>query len=196
MIELSAAQNAHGSSRIFRTILDAMAKPGHVLQFHPTDESPAPLSGNVAAIIQTLCDFQSAIWLGKGFANDGVQRFIKFHTGAPFTDVPAAAGFALLSANAAMPKLSEFAQGTHEYPDRSTTLIVQVDGFTNSDVGLSGPGLKAPASFGAKGLTPEFWRQMITNSQQYPLGVDAIFVSTDALACCPRSTRIQLKESG
>ena len=194
MTELSVNQIAIDSSRNFRAILDAMAKPGHVSPFMPEVNAPAALLSGTAAIVQTLCDFQSPVFLGQEFATSAIQRFVKFHTGAPLTDDPALASFALLQANAGMPKLSTFSQGTHEYPDRSTTLIIQVEGFAQDSVVLSGPGLKELVNFAAQGLAKEFWQQMIINNQQYPLGVDVIFVSSKAIACCPRSTRIQMKE--
>lgn len=194
MIEISVTQTAIDSSRNFRAILDAMARPGHALAFNPEGDAPAPLLAGVATIVQTLCDFQSPIWLGQEFATSDISRFIKFHTGAALTEDPELASFALLQASATMPKLSTFAQGCHEYPDRSTTLIIQVDGFTGDSVQFSGPGLKGQVNFGARGLSREFWQQMISNNLQYPLGLDVIFVSKAAIACCPRSTRVQLKE--
>lgn len=187
-------QIAIDSSRNFRAILDAMAKPGHAVPFDPRVDAPAPLLAGAATIVQTLCDFQSPIWLAPEFATGDISRFIKFHTGAPIIEDLALASFGIVQASATMPSLSLFSQGTHEYPDRSTTLIMQVDSFTRNSVVLSGPGLKEPVSFGAHGLDPDFWQLMITNNQQYPLGVDVIFVSASAIACCPRSTRIQLKE--
>jgi alpha-D-ribose 1-methylphosphonate 5-triphosphate synthase subunit PhnH len=194
MTELSVTQTAIDSSRNFRAILDAMAKPGHVLPFDPRVDAPAPLLAGAATIVQTLCDFQSPIWLAPEFATGDISRFVKFHTGAPIIEDPAPASFGIVQASAAMPSLSVFSQGTHEYPDRSTTLIMQVDSFTRNIVVLSGPGLKESVNFGAQGLSRDFWQQMITNNQQYPLGVDVIFVSRKAIACCPRSTRIQLME--
>jgi len=187
-------QTAINSSRNFRAILDAMAKPGHVLPFDQQVEAPSPLFSTAASVIQTLCDFQSPIWLGREFAAGDISRFIKFHTGAALTGDPEAASFAVLQASEDIPKLSAFSKGSHEYPDHSTTLIVQVNDFNADSVAFSGPGLKKMVGFGAHGLSHKFWQQMIANNQQYPLGLDVIFVSKSAIACCPRSTRIQLKE--
>ena len=103
---------------------------------------------------------------------------------------PADASFAFMTAQEGLLPLVAFAQGTHEYPDRSTTLVIQVDRIGGSVIELSGPGLKTPIPFGAASLPRSFWIEMIGNHSQFPLGVDVIFVDQTHIACCPRSTRI------
>ena len=62
-------------------------------------------------------------------ADPDVAAFIRFQTGAPIADDPAKAGFAFAVDMAGLPPLSAFAQGTDDYPDRSTTLILAVEAF-------------------------------------------------------------------
>jgi alpha-D-ribose 1-methylphosphonate 5-triphosphate synthase subunit PhnH len=194
MVEAIYSAEALRSSRNFRVLLDAMAKPGHVFDFAPKNLDVAPLYATTIAIAHTLFDFQSPIWLSPAFAQDGVIRHLKFHTGAPRVEKGRDAAFAVLSARDGIPALHTFAQGTHEYPDRSTTLIIQVDGFSGDMVRLSGPGLKQPGNFGADHLTRAFWDEMIENNRSFPLGIDVIFSSPNSIACCPRSTRIAVKD--
>ena len=195
MAETIYSAAALESSRNFRVLLDAMAKPGHVFELSPSLDAIGPVFATTLMVAQTLFDFQTTGWLALELNNDAVRRYLKFHTGVPLVDHLAEAAFAVVSAKHKVPPLTQFGQGTHEYPDRSTTLIIQVEGFAADDVLLSGPGLKQPINLGAKNLPQEFWHEMKANHQSYPLGVDVIFVSVNAIACCPRSTRIALKES-
>jgi alpha-D-ribose 1-methylphosphonate 5-triphosphate synthase subunit PhnH len=194
MLETEYSQEALDSSRRFRIILDAMAKPGHVIELVTAAEAVPPLYATTLSIAQTLFDFQSPLWISPALTADPVARRLRFSTGVPLVGRKTDAAFALVSAAERMPALASFAQGTHEYPDRSTTLIIQVTEFAGQGVALSGPGIKQPVSFAAAGLTDDFWQQLSDNHQSYPLGVDVIFVSPAALACCPRSTRIHLTE--
>jgi alpha-D-ribose 1-methylphosphonate 5-triphosphate synthase subunit PhnH len=47
----------------------------------------------------------------------------------------------------------------------------------------------------AEGVPLSFWEAMAENHAQFPLGVDVIFVSPDAIAALPRSTAIRLQET-
>jgi alpha-D-ribose 1-methylphosphonate 5-triphosphate synthase subunit PhnH len=196
MADILFAPEAVASANAFRQVLNCMSKPGHVSKLEPYSDAPVPLFGTTAMLLTTLCDFQSAIWLSEECSNPAVLDHLKFHTGAPIVKEPAKAGFAIASARSGLPFLSRFSPGTHEYPDRSTTVVIQVDGFESEGVVLSGPGLKHPTSFGASPLKPKFWLEMIVNHRQYPLGVDVIFASPSHIACCPRSTAIFLQETG
>jgi alpha-D-ribose 1-methylphosphonate 5-triphosphate synthase subunit PhnH len=194
MAETIYSAAALDSSRDFRMLLDAMAKPGHVFALAPKLEAIGSVFATTLTIAQTLFDFQTPIWLAPELSSEAFKHHLKFHTGAPIITHMSAASFAVLTPNTQLPSLLQFGQGTHEYPDRSTTLIIQVEDFSADDVVLSGPGLKDPIGFGAKGLFQEFWADMIANQQSYPLGVDIIFASIYAIACCPRSTRITVME--
>lgn len=196
MFELAQNTAAMESARAFRLILDAMAKPGTPMSFVETTDAPDPLWSGTDQVIKTLCDFQSPLWFSGLLSKDDIVRHVKFHTGAPITRSSLEAAFAVMAASEVPLPLSSFNLGSHEYPDCSTTLLIQVSEFNNTDVELSGPGLKAPIGFGVTELGKIFWTEMISNHQLYPLGVDVIFISRIAIACCPRSTHITLKESG
>ena len=189
-----AIMSAHEAADHFRILLDAMARPGHAFAFAPKPGTPKPLSGGLATIARTLCDFQSPIWVAPALRTDAVKSHLKFQTGAPITNDAASAQFAFMNAIDGLLPLSAFSQGTHEYPDRSTTLVIQVEEFAGGEVELSGPGLKSPITFGSKSLPRSFWIEMIGNHSQFPLGVDVILVSRFEVACIPRSTSITLQE--
>jgi alpha-D-ribose 1-methylphosphonate 5-triphosphate synthase subunit PhnH len=91
-----------------------------------------------------------------------------------------------------MPPLEEFAAGTQEYPDRSTTLILQVDAIgEGEEFVLSGPGIIGTTKFKANGLPPAFRQWWRTNGALFPRGVDLLLVSPDGrVVGLPRTARL------
>src|SRR5262249_28106481 len=70
----------------------------------------------------TLFDYEPPFWLDAPLAAaPEVARWIAFHRGARLTADPATAAFAFVADPAAAPPLESFAQGSLEYPDRSTS---------------------------------------------------------------------------
>ena len=196
MTERGFNNPSHDTAYAFRQIMNAMARPGRISHFEPDVVAPHPLHRGTAAVALTLCDFQSPIWISPELDNPGVKHYLRFHAGATLTQSQSDASFAIMSSIAPMPHLEQFAQGSHEYPDRSTTLLIQVPSLLASGAcELSGPGLATPRRFSAEGLSPEFCRQMSSNNQNFPLGVDVIFISPIAIAAIPRSTAIRFLET-
>jgi alpha-D-ribose 1-methylphosphonate 5-triphosphate synthase subunit PhnH len=196
MIEHAFADPSIDAAHAFRSIMGAHARPGLPKPFHPGVTPPLPLWPTAAAVALTLCDFQTPVWLSSLLATDAVLKYLRFHTGAAITGQINEAAFVLASSADDILPLMRFAQGTHEYPDRSATLVLQVSGFEHScSVELSGPGLEAPTLFGVEGLGNSFWQAMAENHALFPLGVDVIFVSPDAIAACPRSAAIHILET-
>ena len=180
------------SQSAFRTLMDAMAHPATIFRAPEPVTAPAPLNPVAAMIALSMCDYDTPVWLDHGLANgEGVTGFLSFHTGAPLARSQAEAGFAFLSNPRKMGELSAFPAGTDAYPDRSATLVLQVEALTNSaGVVLSGPGIKDKTRFGAAPLPEKFWQMLRDNHALYPRGVDIFFCSTTELAAIPRSTLI------
>lgn len=184
------------SAAAFRVIMNAMARPGRIQALEPHIEAPAPLGAAAAAVALTLCDFQTPVYLAPSFKVAAVERYLRFHTGAAIVVQPDAAAFAFMTADTALADLPQLAAGTHEYPDRSATAVIQVAGLTASGpVDLDGPGIKGSLSIGAEGLDFAVWQILAANHAQFPLGFDVIFVSHNAVAGLPRSTAIRIKET-
>ncbi|MGI9450585.1 MAG: phosphonate C-P lyase system protein PhnH, partial [Geminicoccaceae bacterium] len=79
-------------------------------------------------------------------------------------------------------------QGTSEYPERSTTILMQVQGLDDSlGARLTGPGIETEARLTIDGMPPDFWSQWFANQRQFPLGVDLILTAGDRIAALPRS---------
>lgn len=179
-----------GSQAVFRSVLTALSRPGLVQPLAGVDDAPDALGPVGAAVLLTLVDFETPLWLSPG-ADDAYSRsYLAFHTGAPIVDVPHQAAFLFLAQGDAVPPLEEMRIGDSKYPDRSTTLILSVESFTRSHT-LSGPGIQDSISFGAQGLCEGFWTLAMGNHALYPLGVDFIFAGPQSVAGLPRSTLIR-----
>jgi alpha-D-ribose 1-methylphosphonate 5-triphosphate synthase subunit PhnH len=177
----------------FRAIMDAMANPGRIetLSVHP--DAPASLAPALAAAALTLIDHDTPVFLDRSFAQDReIAASLSFHTGCRFVADPAQAAFALIGDPEHSPELASFAQGTLEYPDRSTTLLFQVEKLESQGaMRLAGPGILGVRTFGAEKLPPAFCDQLGANRERFPRGVDLLLCCGDRLAGLPRSTRVE-----
>ncbi|WP_428647999.1 phosphonate C-P lyase system protein PhnH [Roseibium sp.] len=187
----------HEAQGVFRAVMNAMARPG-TLQALQTGglTPPAPLSPATAAIALTLFDYDTPIWLDRPLmTSEAVKSFLRFHTGCPITGEPVEAAFALVSDPLHMIPLASFNQGSAEYPDRSTTVILSGQEFGRKpSVMLAGPGIKETEGFATGPVPPVFWDQVVANNRQFPRGVDLVFAGETKIAALPRSTRIQTTE--
>lgn len=89
-----------------------------------------------------------------------------------------------------LPPLDRFAFGSSEYPDRSTTLIVQVDSLTSGPAWeLRGPGIDGSAVLQAT-VQGNLFEQLAVNVALFPRGIDVVLVHDDTIVAIPRSTRL------
>ncbi|MBI1204104.1 MAG: phosphonate C-P lyase system protein PhnH [Rhodopseudomonas sp.] len=181
---------AFASQAAFRAVMNCMARPGTIATLKGI-AAPAPFTPATAALVKSLADYDSPIWLDASFsAAPETADWIRFHTGAPLTADPAKAAFALIADPQAMPALTQFAQGSEEYPDRSTTLIIQVTSFSGPAFELTGPGIKTSRVIAIQSLPANFIDLMADNRELFPRGVDLILTAGTAIAALPRSLRI------
>lgn len=183
--------SAREQQAVFRKIMDAMAHPGRIVALDAGFEPPAPLSASAAAILLTLADYETPVWLDAPLmATPDAAAFLRFHTGAKLAGAPGAASFALIADPAGAPPLSAFAQGLPDYPDRSTTVIYQVQAIEPEGWRFSGSGIEREATLSAGPLPQDFAAQLADNRARFPLGVDVIFAAPGAIAALPRSVRL------
>ncbi len=186
MIAAGFANPVLDSQRCFRSVLDAMARPGRVHQVAGLAEVPAPLNAASAAVLLTLADADTPVWLDA----PGVVDWLRFHAGCPVVAAPAAAQFVL--ANGAMPALAGLEAGTEEDPQLGATLLVQVAALeAGRGWRLRGPGIESEHRLHVAGLPGDFLAQWAANAARFPRGVDVVLCCGDALACLPRSVRIE-----
>ena len=59
------------AQRVFRQLLQAMARPGQIVPIDRLPEAPKPLSGGAAALALTLFDLDTPIWLDEALRDGG-----------------------------------------------------------------------------------------------------------------------------
>lgn len=189
------AEPVHHAQSVFRMMMDCLSRPGTVQSILPEVEPPKPLGVAAGAIALTLLDHDTPVWLTPGLARSAVAEWIGFHTGAPLTREKSEARFAFAEAGASFSSFGLFATGTQEYPDRSTTIVLEV---TSLDKGpaltLSGPGIRHSAAIAPLGLPEMFLRQWADNRAHFPRGVDVVLTAGHQMLGLPRTCKITPKE--
>ncbi|QAU44800.1 phosphonate C-P lyase system protein PhnH [Bradyrhizobium guangzhouense] len=179
----------------FRSVMDAMARPGTVQRIVPMAGTAGPMMRGTAAIALTLFDHDTPLWLDARMAESAdVLKWLKFHTGAPVIQDSSIAAFALISDGMLLPNLERFALGTNEYPDRSTTVIIQVESLDSGrNFELRGPGIDGVATLAASFKPFDLFEQLRFNETLFPRGIDLVLVADDAVVAIPRTTRVMSK---
>lgn len=186
------ADPVHDAQIAFRQVMDAMARPGTLQTVSAMLEPPAPLDLASGALLLTLCDHDTPIWLSSTLAKSSLPAWISFHTNAPVVSDKAEARFAFAGPDGAMPVLTHFAQGTQEYPDRSTTLVLQLPSLARGrPLTLTGPGIRDTASIAPEGLPDTFLRQWSDNRGLFPRGIDLILTAGRDFIALPRTCIIR-----
>jgi alpha-D-ribose 1-methylphosphonate 5-triphosphate synthase subunit PhnH len=197
MLAPAFADPVRGSQAVFRSVMDAMARPGTIVATGGLAQAPQPLGLAAAAVALTLIDYETPVWLDPTLAQPtDVATWLRFHTGAPLTDDPRHAAFGFIADPPRMPRFEAFSQGSMEYPDRAATLVLQVERLSD-DGGfcLSGPGIKGSSALSASPLPADFAARMRANRVLFPRGVDIILASATTLAALPRSVHVATEQS-
>jgi alpha-D-ribose 1-methylphosphonate 5-triphosphate synthase subunit PhnH len=100
----------------------------------------------------------------------------------------------LIGDAAALPPLDRFSFGSNEYPDRSTTLILQVESFARGAcIELRGPGIDGSAVLHAAIQPLDLFERLSVNQALFPRGIDVVLVADDGIVAIPRTTRLVAK---
>ena len=176
----------------FRSVMDAMARPGSVQRIASAAGTPVGMMRGTAAIALTLFDHDTPVWLdGRMSATADVAKWLKFHTSAPVVADSSIASFALIGDPRSLPTLDRFAFGSNEYPDRSTTLVLQVESLTNGPaVELCGPGIDCAATLRASIQPHDLFERLAVNAALFPRGIDVVLVHDESIVAIPRTTRL------
>ncbi|WP_207482669.1 phosphonate C-P lyase system protein PhnH [Arenibaculum pallidiluteum] len=182
----------------FRRLLAAFSYVGRIQEVAEIAEIPAPLNAATASFCLTLADLETPLWLDGAAGRPAVAAWLRFHCGAPLADAPEGAAFAVVADPAAMPRLDRFAPGTDQYPDRSCTVVIQVEALSQGQgqgqgqtLRLQGPGIDGTLDLVVTGLPPWFAETWALNHAIYPMGVDLVLTCGRKLVALPRGTRIE-----
>ena len=167
----------------FRAVLTAMSRPGTPQRITSPLTPPAPLGIAAAAVLLTLVDGDTSLYLADHFAN--AADWLRFHCGTDPSPDRTTAGFVLADS---LPDLATLAQGSDEAPQDSATLLLPVESLTaGARFTLRGPGLQAPTPLAVTGLPPDFAARWAANHAQFPRGIDLILCAGYTLVALPRS---------
>jgi alpha-D-ribose 1-methylphosphonate 5-triphosphate synthase subunit PhnH len=189
------AEPVFGSQSLFRMLMDGMARPGTVHMVDSDIGQPEPLGAAAGAIALTVCDHETPVWLSPRLAQSAVGDWIGFHAGAPLTLEKSEARFAFIEPSVAPACFHLFALGTQEYPDRSTTLVIEVmalrsEAGAGQKLTLTGPGIRHAREIWVEGLPETFIQLRMDNRALFPRGVDVILTAGPSLLCLPRTTSV------
>ncbi|ANK81992.1 MAG: phosphonate C-P lyase system protein PhnH [Rhizobiales bacterium NRL2] len=180
------------SQRVFRAVLDALARPGRVVAFPRSCDALGGLAAEPLAILLSLADNTTPVWLPESLQDGTLAGHLAFHAGVVLTTEPVKAAFAVIDSAVDAAFIDRFAIGAPDYPDRSTTLILPCANVTD-DAGwsLAGPGIETTARLGIEPAHPALETAIRRNATLSPLGLDVIFTAPGRVAAIPRSTRLE-----
>ena len=179
------ADPVRDSQSVFRAVMNAMARPGRIHRIAAPAQPPAPLARATAAVLLTLIDAETPLWLDP--AATAAWPWIAFHCGA----TPGAIDTAPFAVALGPVEMTDLAPGTDEEPERSTTLILQVAALGHGEqFHLSGPGLDGSETLAIDGLPEDFRAAWDVNGRRFPRGIDVILCAGDTLAALPRTVRV------
>ena len=175
-----------GAQTAFRQIMRAMASPGRIEHLDGDVLPPAGMGQASATLLLTLCDLETAVWFSD--SQSSAARFLRFFADVRLVEAPGEADFAFIHPGGAFPPLGQFRCGDDQYPDRSATLVVEIESFEGGmPVSLTGPGIQDPEVIAPLGLPEDFWAQWSQNHMLYPCGVDLFLICGPAVMGLPRS---------
>ena len=191
------AEPVHDAQRTFRAVLDAMARPTHPFTLEVVDEAyldaPAPLSAGVAAVVLTLCDEHTPIWIDADLtANEEVGAWLRFHTGARLVADAGEALFVIASSPELAPPIDRLAQGSDEEPHQSATLVIDAtEAQSYGQLTASGPGVNGEIEWDGAGLPEGFLVDWQAGRARFPRGVDVLLVAGREVRALPRTTALR-----
>ncbi|MCP3715718.1 phosphonate C-P lyase system protein PhnH [Paraburkholderia sp. CNPSo 3281] len=188
----------HDTQTVFRTLLDALARPGTIGVVETplpaataADASPARAGLAAFASLLALADYATPVWLAQPDA--ALAAALRFHAGAPLAQQACEAAFAYVHDAAALPPLDAFASGTPESPEQSATVFVRVDSLAGgAPLTLRGPGIETTCCIAPVGPPERFWRERAALAPHLPCGIDFYLVCGDRLMGLPRTTLVEM----
>jgi len=180
------------SQAVFRRCLAALSRPGSLADCGRNPEPPAGVHPAANALLLALIDQDCRLWLSPGLSPAAAEHF-RFHTGCALVLEPELADFALVFGPQELPPLERFPAGSDEYPDRSASVVLQLEELAQDGPWrLSGPGIRDAARLFAGGLGAAFVEEWTLSSKRFPRGIDLYLVSGSRLCGLPRTARIEV----
>ncbi|ETD72479.1 carbon-phosphorus lyase [Pelistega indica] len=177
----------------FRAALKALSEPGTYCQ--AASVAPlASLSGVGVALILTLCDSDSRVYLGKPFDNEQIKHNLSFHCGCQIVTDIDQADFVLITEQE-INLLSSCRLGTDRDPEKGATVLLQVTSLQGGDsYCLTGPGIETEKIINPQ-VSAQLW-ELRQQLNQFPRGLDFFMFDAKAMLGIPRTTKVSMKKVG
>lgn len=184
------------SSQLFRDIMTAMSRPGQIQDLSVTLPAPAGLTAATTAILLTLCDFETKLLLSGSAKTAQAQSHLSFHTDTQLVTQSDQADYAVADMAETLDFCRDLPIGTAISPEKSATLILQVEKLTqdNPQLCLTGPGIETEARLGfGQSNFPQMLATYLQETRRYfPAGLDLLFTDQQQIAALPRTTQFKM----
>ena len=201
---------AQAAQQTFRSVLEAMARPGRVQTLGPSASAGVQAPGigmGLCAVLLTLLDAECSLHIDAVLPSERLSPYLRFHTGVRLDADSAASDFVLMgAAHAEAGVWTWLRRGSDEAPQRGATLIVEVPSLdvaappslpsglqSGLRLRLRGPGIETVQHLSVGGFGADFWRARIAAQADFPRGVDLLLCCGERIAALPRSTLIELE---
>ncbi|NPV91847.1 MAG: phosphonate C-P lyase system protein PhnH [Firmicutes bacterium] len=195
----SSYDQVFDTQRYFRLVMDAMARPGKIQQLPGLRFDPPPgLNPYAVGIAITLMDNETTFSLLPD--RQFWREYLRLNTGSRPVEL-GQAEFVLVEGGLDLAEMASLNRGSLQFPERSTYLILMVEGITEDEgSGLSlqiqGPGIRHKRRVNLTGLMGINLLRLMVLNREFPLGIEAIIVDRNGrLICLPRSSRFRWKEA-
>jgi len=182
-IGLESIWDSHIQQAVFRSLMDAMSRPGKVIELKDVLNGDTVHRAVLATLVGgevSLCDYHDLL------QQDDWPLLQASQTHADAADYILCDG----SQEAEIqPKL-----GTLSSPDFAATLIMLVDtiGEGEHQLKLQGPGVNGVVNTRLKGFHNSWYEKRDSWNSAFPLGVDMIIVDTKRVMALPRTTQVEV----
>ena len=179
----------------FRSVMDAMARPGSVQRIAAVAGAPAAMMRGTAAIALTLFDHDTPLWLDPLMSETSdVDKMAQIshrragHRG--FLDLQFCAD--RRRARASRPRSFCVRQQRISRPfDDADPAGRKPDARSRFE--LRGPGIDGTAVLQAAIQPTDLFERLAINATLFPRGIDVVLVADDAIVAIPRTTRLVAK---
>ncbi len=178
------------TQRIFRTLLQAMSRPGRVYVMD------APGEEVLLPVLQTLID-NEVTFAVVGDNHESLKNEIVNATGSRAVAIEDA-DYVVVPSGDSEGAILRAKRGSLDYPHAGATIVYLVDNLNDGKSGkpaclLKGPGIEHEISPCINGLNKNDLIHLREINSEYPLGVDALFLDkTGLILCIPRSISMEV----
>ncbi len=167
--------------QVFRRLMTAFSYPGRVQTIEGAEGEALRLI--LATLVDGACSLSNSQQL---LAADDRRRLGARLCSMEVADFIVSPGSQVLKGT---PRL-----GSLENPEQGATVVLAVSALgTGAGLSLQGPGIDGELLLQVSGVDPAWWTLLAEWNAHFPMGVDMILVSDNAVTALPRTTRITLK---